>query len=217
MDYVILMADILESREKDANEVMLEFKETVKHINDNWQTNIISPLTITLGDEFQAIIDTVENAVNIIIEIEEFILAKEFTFKLRYVLNFGKIETEINREIAHEMLGEGLTDARKALTDLKNSESRFLIKFKKEDWRIEKMLNDTFKIFQYYIDSWKVNDYKIASHFIRHDDYKVIADKLGINRSTAWRRRKSLNIDEFETVKRIINNLTYLYEHGLTK
>ena len=217
MDYVILMADILESREKDANELMLEFKETVKYINDNWQSNIISPLTITLGDEFQAIIDTVENAVNIIIEIEEFILEKEFTFKLRYVLNFGKIETEINREIAHEMLGEGLTDARKALTDLKNSESRFLIKFKKEDWRIEKMLNDTFKIFQYYIDSWKVNDYRIASHFIKLDDYKVIADKLGINRSTAWRRRKSLNIDEFETVKRIINNLTYLYEHGLTK
>ena len=217
MDYVIVMADILQSREKDANELMLEFKETVKHINDNWQTNIISPLTITLGDEFQAIIDTVENAVNIIIEIEEFMLAKEFTFKLRYVLNFGKIETEINREIAHEMLGEGLTDARKALTDLKNSESRFLIKFKKEDWRIEKMLNDTFKIFQYYIDSWKANDYRIASHFIKLDDYKVIADKLGINRSTAWRRRKSLNIEEFETVKRIINNLTYLYEHGLSK
>lgn len=217
MDYVIVMADILQSREKDANELMLEFKETVKHINDNWQTNIISPLTITLGDEFQAIIDTVENAVNIIIEIEEFMLAKEFTFKLRYVLNFGKIETEINREIAHEMLGEGLTDARKALTDLKNSESRFLIKFKKEDWRIEKMLNDTFKIFQYYTDSWKANDYRIASDFIRHDDYKVIADKLGINRSTAWRRRKSLNIEEFETVKRIINNLTYLYEHGLSK
>uniref|UniRef100_UPI0037500E8A SatD family protein n=1 Tax=Flavobacterium sp. TaxID=239 RepID=UPI0037500E8A len=148
MDYVILMADILESREKDANELMLEFKETVKYINDNWQKNIISPLTITLGDEFQAIIDNVENAVNIIIEIEEFILAKEFNFKLRYVLNFGKIETEINREIAYEMLGEGLTDARKALSDLKNSESRFLIKFKKEDLRIEKMLNDTFKIFQ---------------------------------------------------------------------
>nr|WP_309756190.1 SatD family protein [Flavobacterium sp.] len=217
MDYVILMADILESREKDANELMLQFKETVKYINDNWQKNIISPLTITLGDEFQAIIDTVENAVNIIIEIEEFIIAKGFTFKLRYVLNFGKIETEINREIAYEMLGEGLTDARKALTDLKNSESRFLIKFKKEDLRIEKMLNDTFKIFQYYIDSWKVNDYKIASNFIMHDDYKVIADKLRINRSTAWRRRKSLNIEEFETVKRIINNLTYLYEHDLPK
>ena len=41
MDYVILMADILESREKDANELMLEFKKTVKYINDNWQKNII--------------------------------------------------------------------------------------------------------------------------------------------------------------------------------
>lgn len=217
MYYVILMADILESGEKDANELMLEFKKTVKYINDNWQKNIISPLTITLGDEFQAIIDNVQNAVNIIIEIEEFIIAKGFTFKLRYVLNLGKIETEINREIAYEMLGEGLTDARKALTDLKKSESRFLIKFKKEDWRIEKMFNDTFRIFQYYIDSWKVNDYGIASNFIMHDDYKVIADKFGINRSTAWRRRKSLNIEEFETVKRIINNLTYIYEHDLTK
>ena len=94
MYYVILMADILESGEKDANELMLEFKKTVKYINDNWQKNIISPLTITLGDEFQAIIDNVQNAVNIIIEIEEFIIAKGFTFKLRYVLNLGKIETE---------------------------------------------------------------------------------------------------------------------------
>jgi hypothetical protein len=50
----------LKSGEKDANELMLEFKKTVKYINDNWQKNIISPLTITLGDEFQAIIDNVK-------------------------------------------------------------------------------------------------------------------------------------------------------------
>lgn len=217
MYYAILMADILDSGEKDSNELMLEFKHTVDYINDNWKKSIISPLTITLGDEFQAVIDNVQNGIDIIIDIEEFILAKQLSFKLRYVLNFGKIETKINREVAYEMLGEGLTDARKELSNLKNSESRFLIKLKKEDSRIERMLNDTFRIFQYYIDSWKISEYQIASDFIMHNDYKTIADKFGVNRSTAWRRRKSLNIEEFETVKKIISNLTYMYEHNFSK
>ncbi|MEK8179541.1 SatD family protein [Flavobacterium buctense] len=217
MYYAILMADILDSGEKDSNKLMLEFKSIVNYINENQRNNIISPLTITLGDEFQAIIDTVENAVNIIIEIEEFILSKGLSFKLRYVLNFGKVETQINRQIAYEMLGKGLTDARKELNNLKNSESRFLIKLKKEEWRVEKMLNDTFRIFQYFIDSWKINEYKIVSDFIIHDDYKTIANKFEINRSTAWRRRKSLNIEEFETLKKIIYNITYIYEHDLAK
>lgn len=208
MYYFILMADIIESREKDSKLLINEFKQTVKFINESNQKNIISPLTITLGDEFQAIIDNVENAIKIIIEIEEFILKNKLSFKLRYVLNYGKIDTEINREIAYEMLGEGLTDARKELSNLKNSENRFFIKLKKEDFKIEKMINNLFIIYQYFVDSWKIKDYGISSDFISLDDYKLIAEKYKINRSSAWRRRKSLNIDKYEVIKDTINNLT---------
>ncbi|MCZ8168271.1 MAG: SatD family protein [Flavobacterium sp.] len=217
MYYAILMADILKSGEKDANKLMLEFRKTVKYINENCKSCIISPLTITLGDEFQAVIDNVQNAVTVIIKLEEYIITEELNFKLRYVLNIGTIKTEINREIAHEMLGEGLTDARKALNILKKSKSRFLIKLRNEDKRIEKILNDAFKIFQFYIDSWKVKEYSTIREFFLNDDYKVVADKFGINQSTAWRRRKSLNLEEFEAVKQIVNYLVYLYEHDFNK
>lgn len=37
---------------------------------------------------------------------------KRYHFKLHYVGHYGEIQTPINREIAYEMMGPGLTQAR---------------------------------------------------------------------------------------------------------
>jgi hypothetical protein len=201
----ILMADIIESGKKDSKQLMGSFKQTISAVNNN--DKLISPLTITLGDEFQGIVETVYDAIKIIFQIEEYILQNQFEFKLKYVLNFGKIETDINTKIAYEMLGEGLTTARERLNKLKKEDERFLILLGAEQSQLETILNKLFVIYQHLVDSWKSKDYLIVSEFIKKVDYKSVAKIVGIDESNAWRRRRSLNIKEYEAIKDVILTL----------
>ena len=203
MDLPILMADIIDSSNKNSAKLMYQFKDVVLFCNQKRIKNLISPLTITLGDEFQGLIDTIENGIETIFDIEEMILEKRYNLKLRYVLLFGEISTEINNEIAYEMLGEGLTTARKYLTLLKKKDSRFYISLNKERRR-EEYLNKAFSIYQNYVDSWKEKDIEIVKEFLTHEDYKEVAKNVNIDPSNAWRRKKSLNINEYKDIKKII-------------
>lgn len=203
-DFPILMADIINSGSRNSNELMAQFRDVVAIVNKKHRENIISPLTITLGDEFQGLCSTMENGINLIFDTEQTILDRKCNFKLRYVLLYGKIETEINSTIAYEMLGEGLTAARNELDLLKRSDSRILIRLEKKEIKKENYLNKAFFIYQKFVDSWKEKDRDIVREFLLHDDYKKVAEKVNIDPSNAWRRKKSLSIIEYKDIKEII-------------
>lgn len=204
MDFPILMADVINSGGKNPTLLMTQLKDVVTTINKEKGANLISPLTITLGDEFQGLSNSMENGIKTIFDIEEKIVQKQYNLKLRYVLYFGQIETEINNKIAYEMLGEGLTNARKELNSLKNKEVRFRIRLTKNELNKETYLNKAFSIYQNFVDSWKEKDLKIVKEFLLQEDYKIVAQKVQIDQSNAWRRKKSLNILEYNDVKNII-------------
>ena len=204
MNFPILMADIINSGSKNSKLLMMEFKEIVSIINNANSKNLISPLTITLGDEFQGLANTIENAIKTIFDIEEKIVGKKYDLKLRYVLLYGKIDTEINNTVAYEMLGDGLTNARKELNSLKNKDSRFQVRLNINEIKKEQYLNKAFLIYQKFVDSWKEKDLKIVKEFLLNNDYKIVAQNVNIDQSNAWRRKKSLNIQEYNDIKQII-------------
>ena len=207
MKHFILMADIISSGEKEQKQLMREFKLLINEVNKNNESNILSPLTITLGDEFQGVIKDLSSSTNIILEIEESIIKNKFNFKLRYILNEGSIDTPINRDIAYEMLGSGLTDARYKLNELKNSKERFIISL--ENKLQKNILINAFKIYDNIVGKWSVEkDYEIASNFIKYHDYKVVSDFMKKNRSQLWKREKTLNIDAYNSTKNIIKTIS---------
>lgn len=200
------MADIINSRKFNSKELITDFKLIVHNINHKWSQEILSPLTITLGDEFQGVINSTESAFRIIFDIEEEIIKQNYKIKLRYVLNVGKIDTQINNKIAYEMLGEGLTIAREKLNDLKTSKNRFQI-ITMQNLKAQDIMNDLFKIYENYIDSWKTTEFYIVKEFLLNKTYQVVAENLGMNISSTWRRQKSLNIEEYSICKNLILNL----------
>jgi hypothetical protein len=204
MEFPILMADVINSSGKNSSLLMKQFKDVVTIINKKKSKDLISPLTITLGDEFQGLTNTMENGIKTIYDIEEIILNRKFDLKLRYVLLYGQIETEINTKIAYEMLGEGLTNARKDINALKKKDSRFQISLNSNEKIKEQNLNDAFFIYQNFVDSWKEKDLEIVTEFLLHEDYKLVAQNVNIDPSNAWRRKKSLNIQEYNYIKKII-------------
>lgn len=204
MDYPILMADIINSRKGNQKKTISDLRNIVNFINEIWSDEILSPLTITLGDEFQGVINTMDNGYRIIFEIEEQIIKCNLKLKLRYVLNFGSIETQINNNSAYEMLGSGLTFARETLNNMKTGKSRFRIILGRQ--KHEDVMNGLFKIYENYLDSWKQKDYHIVKEFLLNKTYQEVAEILNINISSSWRRYKSLNMEEYKIVKKIILN-----------
>lgn len=201
MKHFILMADIIASGEKNQNQLMIDFKDLILQINESHSDKILSPLTITLGDEFQCVIENLSASVSIILSLEENIIHKKLNFQLRYVLQEGEIETPINQKIAYEMLGSGLTDARNKLTNLKNEKSRFGIFI--DDKLQNGILQNAFKILESIIQKWNFKtDYELISNFIRFSDYKIIAELLNKTRSQIWKREKTLNIESYNSVKK---------------
>ncbi|MFV8270071.1 SatD family protein [Flavobacterium sp. GT2N3] len=207
MKHYILMADIINSGKKEQKPLMEDFKNLIEEANEIYKADILSPLTITLGDEFQGIIKNVAASIQIILTLEEYSIHKKLNFKLRYVLNQGEIETPVNEKIAYEMLGSGLTEARLKLNDSKYKKFRFNIAI--DNLLQQSVLNEAFIIFENITDKWSLkNDYELASNFIQFKDYKIVSEKMNKTRSLIWKREKTLHMESYYATKNIIQTIT---------
>src|SRR5262249_12529276 len=149
----ILMADIISSRKTAQRLLMQDFKLVTDKTNVTNHDKLMSPITITLGDEFQAIARDLSSALQGIIDLEETKIELNKGFRLRYVLHEGKIDTPINSQIAYGMMGNGLTDARQTLIEMKKSKTRFHILL--EDKALGKAVENTFIALQGIWDDWR--------------------------------------------------------------
>lgn len=205
MTEYVLMADVIGSSDQDAPKLMKDFKSLVNDANKKFNNEISSPLTITLGDEFQGIVKSLEVGIEIMIFIEEYMLANGWEYKLKYVLSEGEVETEVNTKNAYEMLGSGLTLAREQLISLKKETERFL--FKLNDETLSRRLNKLFKLLQHFLDSWNPKDLSTVSGFLDGLDYKELAKLQNKDDSSLWRRKRSLAIEEYNTCKTLIRDV----------
>lgn len=198
----ILMADIRNSSGHNARKLSQAFSRLVHEANSRFRSRLLSPLTITLGDEFQGIPDSFFTGIELILFLEEQILHQGLNIQLRYVLMRGKIETPLNKKIAHGMIGPGLSSARAHLEALKEQPDRFLVQSGKSDR--DHALNQALHIYQGITDSWKIKDHPLISTFLRLGDYKAVARKLQLNPSTTWRRRKTLRLSWYTATRDLI-------------
>jgi hypothetical protein len=203
-DYIILMADVIDSRNMPQDKLMKTFKTITDEINNEKKDILLSPITITLGDEFQCIAKDVEAGLEMIVAIDEKILSNLADFKLRYSLVEGGIDTPINHEIAYGMLGEGLTMAREQLVEYKTSYSRYSIQLK--NTAKSQALTNSLIVYQNITDAWNIEkDYYLIARFLELKDYKLVADEMGKTRSQIWKREKSLNLEAYFAIKKVIN------------
>jgi hypothetical protein len=201
MKYVIVMADIIGSSDVDGKELMEEFSDLVEKTNRSFQDIILSPLTITLGDEFQGVVKQVTGAVDIIFYLDEQCL--DAGIRLRHVIEYGEIDTDLNTERAHGMLGDGLTSAREQLERLKDSSQEIAVEgFENESW--VRQINLAFQLYRSFYNSWHEKDHKIAYDFIQLRDYKVLADRYEKDVSTMWRKEKTLKMKDFYASRELL-------------
>lgn len=206
MKHYIIMADIIGSSQKQGKLLMDHFKSVVSDVNTTLKDEIKSPLTITLGDEFQGVVKDLSAAIEVIFRIDELMLKAHPAYRLRFVVNYGTIDTAVNEDIAYEMLGEGLTQARHSLGAMKSEDTEILIKGVGDK---DEVLNMAFKLYRSFYNDWLEKDRPVASTFLKIEDYKEVARIYKKDISTMWRREKSLKIDEFRTSRNLIRRLVH--------
>lgn len=199
----ILMADVIKSTHMNAPRLMRDFKEIASQINRQSPEAFYSPITITLGDEFQSVVHSLKSGTDAILSFEEAIINERKDFKLRYALNFGEINTPINKQAAYGMLGPGLLETRSFLARMKDSRDRFF--FHLEDPDLSGKMNMIFRLYQMVVDAWRIKDFPVIAEFLKNQDYKAVADKLKKDRSLMWKRERSLNIAAYITIKDLIS------------
>lgn len=204
--YHIIMADIISSRDIDKkNNFMGQFAQLTQKANDVFKDSILSPLTITLGDEFQGVVNNSKTLFELLFYLEEHIISKKYPFNLRYSMVHGVIDTKINEKIAYEMYGSGLTKAREALKTIKDGSDNYFIGINAEK---DVPLKLCMKLYQSIKSNWKTSEYEVIAAFLKNYDYKEVM-KTGLykTRSGAWKKRKSLQIEEYNIVKNLVYNI----------
>jgi hypothetical protein len=199
------MGDVVSSSKYEAKALQDIFQKLVKEANVEYSTSILSPLTVTLGDEFQSVIKSVWQGVDLIFKLEERCLFKQIPFKLHYVLYEGEIDTEINTNTAYGMLGSGLTKARAMLTTKKRNRKRFTFHF--DDAQLTQQIVRLFEILDAIILRWNPNDYALIYDLIQNENNKLVGDKYSKTPSQIWKRRKNLMVHEYNLLKVLVQDL----------
>ena len=114
--FAVVMGDIVGSESSGSQRRLSNiFNRAVSRANEANLDHLISPLTITLGDEFQGLTSSLTRGFRVVTELRLGLLVHGI--RCRFVLGTVKLETKVNTETAWNMMGEGLPQARKKLNN----------------------------------------------------------------------------------------------------
>jgi|SRR5688572_11512077 len=137
--HAVLMGDIVGSeRASSVKAVHRAFNKAVANANEINADHVASPLTITLGDEFQGLLTGFTHAWDAAVALRLELLVAGIP--CRFVVGAAKLETPVNTKEAWNMLGSGLSAARDKLNDKRTTSA---YRFSLPDAPVEELLLDT--------------------------------------------------------------------------
>lgn len=190
---LVLIADIEASREVKDQE-REELQQTLQEVLDtlNEQDNgLLSPYTITLGDEFQAVL---ENADSIFVHMLK-VLAALHPVAVRFSLGLGDISTPINSEQAIGMDGPAFHEAREGIDLLKESGFLFNIRSEDDDDLTLDIMNGSLQLLSKQIRGWNKKRIIILHMLKEGYDYKAITAELDISQAAFYKNKEAALLD----------------------
>ncbi|RLA51969.1 MAG: hypothetical protein DRR42_08810 [Gammaproteobacteria bacterium] len=178
---IALIGDIRSSRDlDDRGKVQRSLQECLTDLNKQYNDVLISPLTITLGDEFQALLGCAEEIWKIIFKIE----CQMYPTRIRFGIGIGNISTDINTKSAIGMDGPAFYSARHAMQEIKKSEDCYKIKGLEKD---EELTNNMLTLISDNKIKWEENRIKIFHDLLEHKKVNAIALNIGISQTAVYK------------------------------
>lgn len=121
--YAVLMGDLVDSEgHADPGQLHIAFNAAIERQNARLVDNVMSPLTITLGDEFQGLLTSLVAAAQAAQDVRFDLMRQDID--CRFVVGVVDLKTPINSQRAWNMMGPGFAAARERLGE-KRSPSRY--------------------------------------------------------------------------------------------
>ncbi|MDD2362816.1 MAG: SatD family protein [Oscillospiraceae bacterium] len=206
--YIAVIGDIKKSRKlHERKEIQNKMQKVLNLINQKYHQDIGSDFMITLGDEFQGLLNNGENIINIILEIRQ----KMAPVNIRFGIGVGEITTGINRNMPLGADGPAYHNAREMIEYIKKLENKketyetnIMISTQGDNDYLDSLLNVIFSLCSTIEKSWTSRQREIIAAYMEcdHNQYKT-AEKLGIKQSGV--SRSLLNADY------------YTYKNGMEK
>ena len=143
-----------------AEQALERVSKTLGAIEQKYKESFVSPLTITIGDEFQAVLADADLLFDIITEINMNMTGIAF----RYGMGIGSIETAINKTQAIGMDGPAFHFAREALNLAKEEDTHFSLRCAED--RAEERINILLKWVDITLNKW-TEQRKLILHYRR--------------------------------------------------
>lgn len=200
MKRIVLIADIVSSRQiKDRDRVQKKLKVTLQRINQT-SRSILSPLTITLGDEFQCVYSNADEIFRHIWQI----LYTSYPEKIRFSFGIGKITTGINRSQAIGMDGPAFYEAREGLEWLKQHDYFFNIT-SSDDLEMVSFARNALYLISHNIEGWNRNRIRIMNLLAEGTQVRSIVKMLGISEQAVY---KNIGSGGLEVILDLTKNIT---------
>lgn len=211
MMYIALIGDIIESKKiQDRAQVQQQLLRLMKELNWQYQDYLISPFTVTTGDEFQALFSPNSYMFQIIDQ-----LSVAFSpYEIRFGIGVGEMVTEINKEQSIGSDGPAYWLAREAINHIhaKNDYGINHISVFLADEEVTWTVNAMLAACSFIQSKWTEVQYDVLKQLLTENIYdetfshKEIARLLGITPSAFNKRIKASGLKIYLRNKRVAMN-----------
>lgn len=199
MQYLALIGDVVGSKDVPKRaDLQKKLTQALKKINDRKPRPVVSPYTVTLGDEFQAVYKTADTLFLDVFSI----LVEVYPEKIRFGVGLGELTTPINSKQALGMDGPAFHRARAAIAVLKESED--LIRLQGEPPPQQKPEFDQWRLFAYLLNfvsqkvgNWERNRLRIICGLLANRSVAELEQELKVSKVAVYKNINTAALDEF--------------------
>ncbi len=203
---IAVIGDIVSSTKiADRAQVQEKLAGVIRLLNHS-NAALDSPYTITLGDEFQAVLSKGNDIFLDAVSILE-ILHPE---KVRFAIGVGTLSTPLIREQAIGMDGPAFHNARSAMRELKRTPHLFKIVGIGNP--CSELINHSLCLTSHAARKWKKNRFQILRMLGNEIPVKNIANALGLSDKAIY---KAINAEDLRTMLGLFNSVTTIINASL--
>lgn len=194
---IVIIGDIIDSQglsSSDRSKIQEQLSRQLETLNKE-SPKLLTPYTITLGDEFQAMYQKADR----LLEDTWAILAELHPVKVRFSIGIGSIVTPLNKEQTLGMDGPAFYVARAGIGRLKENRYLYEVSAKEEKEHSESaavnLINYSLQMLSTEMMAWKKTRFKILDMLNRGVAIKKIAKKLDISETAVYKNRDDGNLE----------------------
>lgn len=176
--YIAVIGDMVKSRELPSSQrgtVQKHFQDLVTNLNKEYRDGIVSKFAITLGDEFQGLLNTSRLVPDLIWRLEEGFPDRE----LRVGIGIGMLDTPLQK-FAINIDGPVLHAAREAIETAKKGD--VLGGVFRRFGPLDDVLNGIARLLWFHRSRWTLAQRKIANLLHGGMSQSEVAERLGVKR-----------------------------------